>query len=123
MQVFRAVEGVGADKGVSVGDVLLPASGLPFTVLLGVVLMVELSEGDCFGVFLMPAVEFLYALFVCVSFVRHRGRYHDAPHQADANKCAYTYDNREMKFDQIFQTDEISLKAVAVFIVEVSLNA
>ncbi len=29
------VEGVGVDEGVSVGDVLLAASGLPFAVFLG----------------------------------------------------------------------------------------
>ena len=70
---------MGSDDGVAVGDVLLPVSGLTFTVLLGVVLTVELPEGDYFGVFLMPAVEFLYALFVFVSFVIRRVRHHNVP--------------------------------------------
>ena len=69
VEAFQAVYGVGVDEGVSVGDVLLPASGLPFTVLLGIVLTVELPEGDCLGIFLMPAVKFIYALLVLVSFV------------------------------------------------------
>ena len=67
--MFHSDTGVGADEGVAVGDVLLPASGLPFTVLLGVVLTVEFPEGDSLSVFLMPAVKFLYALFEFVSFV------------------------------------------------------
>ena len=69
MGAVQAVEGVGTDEGVAVGDVLLPASGLPFAVLLGVVLTVELPEGDCLGIFLMPAVKFLDALLILVSFV------------------------------------------------------
>ena len=36
--MFQGVEGEGMDKGVVVSDVLLPASGLPFAILLGVVL-------------------------------------------------------------------------------------
>ena len=123
VEAFQTVEGVGADDGVAVGDVMLPASGLPFTVLLRVVLTVELSEGDCLGIFLMPAVKFLYTLLILVPFVCSRVTDHDAPHQADADKCADTYDYREIELDQIFQPYEISLKAVAVFIAEVSLNA
>lgn len=69
VKAFQAVEGVGSDEGVAVGDVLLPASGLPFSVLLVVVLSVELSEGDCLYIFLMPAVKFLDELLVIVSFV------------------------------------------------------
>ena len=60
---------MGADEGVAIGDVLLPGTGLPFAILLGVVLTVELSEGDCFGVFLMPAFKFLYTLLILVPFV------------------------------------------------------
>ncbi len=41
---------MGVDERVAEGDVLLPASGLPFAVLFGVVLAVELAEGDCLGV-------------------------------------------------------------------------
>lgn len=114
---------MGVDEGVAVGYVVLPASGLPFAVLLGVVLTVELSERDCLGIFLMPAVKFCDALLVLVSFVCSRVTDHDAPHQADADKCADTYDYREMEFDQILQANEISIKAFAVFIAEVSLNA
>ena len=108
MESFQAVDGVGVDEGVAVGDVLLPASGLPFAVLLGVVFTVELSEGDCLGIFLMPPIKFCDALLVLVSFVCSRVTDHDAPHQADADKCADTYDYREMELDQIFQPNEIS---------------
>ncbi len=41
---------MGADEGVTVGDIVLPASGLPFAVLLGKVLAVELPEGDGFDI-------------------------------------------------------------------------
>ena len=44
-------------QGVAVGDVLLPAAGLPFAVLLGKVFAVELSEGDGFGIIIIPTVE------------------------------------------------------------------
>ena len=60
---------MGVDEGVAVGDVLLPASGLPFAVFLGEVLSVELAEGDCLGIVLMPAVKLDDALFVLVFFV------------------------------------------------------
>ena len=114
---------MGADQGVVVGDILLPTYGLPFAVLLGVVFTVELSEGDCLDIFLMPAVKFVYALLIFVSFVCSRVTDHDAPHQADADKCADADDNREIEFDQIFQPNEISVKAITVFIAEVCLNA
>ncbi len=39
--MFQAVKGMGTDEGVAVGDVLLPASGLPFSVFLGVRLKPE----------------------------------------------------------------------------------
>ena len=77
-----------SDEGVAVSDVLLPASGLPFAVLLGVVLTIELSEGNRFGIFLMPPIKFRDALLVLVSFVCSRVTDHDAPHQADTDKCA-----------------------------------
>ena len=99
MESFQAVKGVGSDEGVAVGDVLLPASSLPFTVLLGIVLTVELSEGDCVGIFLMPQIKFCDALLVLVYFVCSRVTDHDAPHQADADKCADTYDYREIELD------------------------
>ena len=35
VEAFQAGEGVGVAEGVAVGDVLLPASGLPVAVLLG----------------------------------------------------------------------------------------
>ncbi len=60
---------MGTDEGVAVGDVLLPASGLPFSVFLGVVLAVEFPEGDCLGVVLMPTVKLVDALLVLVLFV------------------------------------------------------
>lgn len=43
-------------EGVAVGNVLLPVTGLPVAVLLGEVFAVELSEGDGFGIILIPAV-------------------------------------------------------------------
>ena len=88
MEVFQAVEGVGADEGVAISYVMLPAPGLPFTVLLRIVLTVELSEGDCLGIFLMPPIKFRAALLLLVSFVCSRVTDHDAPQQADADKCA-----------------------------------
>ncbi len=57
------------DEGVAVGDVMLPAAGLPFAVFLGEVLSVELPEGDYLGVVLMPAIKLIDALFVLVFFV------------------------------------------------------
>lgn len=53
IEAFQAGEGVGVAEGVAVGDVLLPAAGLPFAVLLGDVLAVELSEGYGFGLVLI----------------------------------------------------------------------
>ena len=64
VELAEAVEGVGAAEGVVVGDVLLPAAGLPFAVLLGEVFAVELSEGDGLGVVVIPAVELFDAGFV-----------------------------------------------------------
>lgn len=66
VEAFQAHEGVGADEGVTVGYVFLPASGLPVAVLLGKVLAVELSEGNGFGVVLIPEVKFVDELFVLV---------------------------------------------------------
>ncbi len=54
---------MGVDEGVAVGDVLLAASGLPVAVFLGVVLSVELPEGDCLGVVLMTAIKLVDVLF------------------------------------------------------------
>ncbi len=68
MEVFQAEEGVGADEGVAEGDVLLPASGLPFTVFLGEVLAVELPEGYCLGVVLMPAVKLQHASLMSIDW-------------------------------------------------------
>ena len=39
-------------------------TSLPVAVLFGEVLAVELSEGDGFGVVLIPAVELLYAVLI-----------------------------------------------------------
>jgi len=50
VEVFQAVKGESADKGVAVGDVLLPATGLPVAVLLGGVFTVELSDAVWEGV-------------------------------------------------------------------------
>lgn len=66
VDAFQASEGVDEDEdeGIVVGDVLLPASGLPFSVFLGVVLAVELPEGDGFDVGLIPTVELLNAVII-----------------------------------------------------------
>ena len=65
---------MGVAEGVAVGDVLLPAAGLPVAVLLGEVFEVELSEGDGFGIVLIPTVELLNAVFIIVPCVRCRAR-------------------------------------------------
>lgn len=72
IKAFQAGGGVGVAEGVAVGDVLLPATGLPIAVLLGEILAVELSEGDGFGVVLIPAVEVLYAVFIIAPCIRSR---------------------------------------------------
>lgn len=90
MQSFQAVEGVGADEGVAISYVMLPAPGLPFTVLLRIVLTAGFPEGDCLDLFLMLAVKFRYILFVFVFFVRRRVRQQNAPHKAYANNCTET---------------------------------
>lgn len=64
VDAFQAGEGVGVAEGVALGDVLLPAAGLPVAVLLGEVLAVEVSEGDGFGVVLIPAVELLDTVLI-----------------------------------------------------------
>ena len=74
VEAFQAGEGVGVAEGVAVGDVLLPAAGLPVAVLLGEVFAVELSEGDGFGIVLIPTVELLNAVFIIVPCVRCRAR-------------------------------------------------
>lgn len=66
VEVFQAGEGIGVAEGVAVGDVLLPASGLPFAVLLWEVFAVKLSECDGFGVVLIPSVELLDAVLIIV---------------------------------------------------------
>lgn len=66
VDAFQAGEGVGVAEGVSVGDVVLPSTGLPVAVLLGEVFAVELSEGDGFGVVLIPVVELLDAVLILV---------------------------------------------------------
>ena len=70
VEAFQAIKGVGVAEGVAVGDVVLPAAGLPIAVLLGEVFAVELSEGDGFGVVLIPVVEVLYAVFIIAPCIR-----------------------------------------------------
>ncbi len=79
---------MGVDEGVAVGDVLLPASGLPFLGFLGVVVSVELPDGDCLGVVLVPAVKLVDTLLVLVLFVCGGVAHHYATHKADADECA-----------------------------------
>lgn len=86
IEAFQAGEGVGVADGVAVGDVVLPATGLPVAVLLGEVFAVELSEGNSFGVVLIPVVELLDAVLIIVPCVGCRARHKYAPHYADADK-------------------------------------
>ncbi len=62
VEEFEAVEGVGAAEGVAEGDVALPLAGVSLAVLLGIVLAIELAEGDCLGVVIIPSVELADAL-------------------------------------------------------------
>ena len=64
IEAFEAVEGVDSAEGVAVGDVLLPLAVVPLAILLGIVLAIELSEGDCLGVVVIPSVELADALLV-----------------------------------------------------------
>lgn len=73
-------------EGVAVGDVLLPAASLPVAVLFGEVFAVEVSEGDGFGVVLIPAVELLIVVLIIASCVGCRVRHKYAAHNTDANK-------------------------------------
>mgnify|MGYP006943504148 CR=1 FL=1 len=70
VEAFEAVEGVGAAEGVAEGDVALPLAGVSLAVLLGIVLAVELAEGDCLGVVIIPSVELADALFGICLFLK-----------------------------------------------------
>lgn len=83
VEAFQSGEGMGVAEGVAVGNVLLPAAGLPVAVLLGKVFAVELSEGDGFGVVLIPAVELLDTVLIIVPRVGCRARHEYTPHYAD----------------------------------------
>lgn len=85
IEAFRAGEGVSVAEGVAVGNVLLPATGLPFVVLLGEILAVEVSEGDGFGVVLIPAVELPDTGLIITPCVRCRARHKYATHYTDAD--------------------------------------
>lgn len=85
VEAFQAGEGVGVAERVAVGDVVLPAAGLPVAVLLGEILAVELSEGDGFGIILIPAVELPDTVLIIASCVGCRARHKYAPHYADAD--------------------------------------
>lgn len=89
VEAFQAGEGVGVAEGVAVGDVLLPAAGLPVAVLLGEILAVELSEGDGFGVVLIPAVELPDTGLIITPCVGCRARHKYAAHYADTDNQAY----------------------------------
>lgn len=65
VDAFQAVEGVGVAEGVAV--------------LLGKVLAVELSEGDGFGIVLIPAVELPDTVLIIVPCVGCRARHKYAP--------------------------------------------
>ena len=92
MEALQAVERVGADEDIAVGDNLLPASCLLFAVLLGVVFTVELYEGDYLGIFLIPVFKFLYTLLILVPFVGSRVTDHDAFCKADTDNCLKLFD-------------------------------
>ena len=80
---------MGVAEGIAVGDVLLPAAGLPVAVLLGEVLAVEVSEGYGFCIVLKPAVKLLDAVLIITPCLRCRARHKYAAHYADADNQAY----------------------------------
>jgi len=88
VEAFQAGEGVGVAEGVAIGDVLLPAAGLPVAVLLGEVFAVELSEGDGFGVVVIPAVELLDAVLILALCIGCGVRHEDAAHYTDSDNQA-----------------------------------
>lgn len=63
-----------AAQRVAEGDVALPLAGVPFAVLLGIVLAVELAEGDCLGVVVMPSGVLADALLGIVGYFFFLGR-------------------------------------------------
>lgn len=96
VEAFHAGEGVGVAEGVAVGDVLLPSAGLPVAVLLGEILAVEVSEGDGFGVVLIPVVELLDTVLIITPCVGCRARHEYTPHYADADNQAYNSEGGEV---------------------------
>ena len=84
VETFQSVEGVGADEGVAVGDVLLPASVLPFTVILGIVLTVELSDAEAVNLLIykrvqIKSVQASYIFSIC-KWLTHCDLIHYKPH-------------------------------------------
>ena len=84
VEAFQSVEGMGSDEGVPVGDVLLPASGLPFAVLLGRVLTIELPDAEVVNALIYKRVEIKsvqasYIFYVC-KWLTHCDLIHYKPH-------------------------------------------
>lgn len=104
IEAFQAGEGVGVAERVAVGDIVLPTTGLPVAVLLWEILAVELSEGNGFGVVLIPAVKLLDAVLILASCVGCRVRHEYASHYADADNQAYDSECRKVQSEHIGPT-------------------
>ena len=114
IEAFQTGEGVGVAEGVAVGDVLLPATGLPVAVLLGEVLAVELSESDGIGIILMPAVELPDTVLIIVPCIGCRVRHEYATHYADADNQAYDSECRKVQSKHIGPALEVIIESFAV---------
>ena len=100
--------------GIAVGDVLLPSAGLPIAVLLGEILTVELSEGDGFGIVLIPAVELLDAVLIIVLCIGCRVRHKYATHYADADNQAYNSECGKVQPEYIGPALEVVIESLTV---------
>ena len=114
IEAFQVGEGVGVAEGVAVSDVLLPAVGLPVTVLLGEVFAVELSEGDGFGVVLIPAVELPDTVLIIAPCVGCRARHKYAPHYVDTDNQAYNSECGKVQPEHISPTFKVVIEPLAV---------
>ena len=101
-------------EGVAVGDVLLPAAGLPVAVLLGEVFAIELSEGDGFGVVFIPAVELLDAVLIIAPCIGCRARHEYAAHYADTDNQADDSECRKVQSEHIGPALEIIIESLTV---------
>lgn len=101
-------------EGVAVGNVLLPAAGLPVAVLFGEVLAVEVSEGNGFGIVLIPTVELPNTVLIITPCVGCRARHKYAAHYADADNQAYNSECGKVQSEYINQALEVVVESLAV---------